>query len=475
MPWPTTARMSRATCAACRSWRPRTTPASPPERSKSLRSVFPKLGPLETSSGLFLSLDRPSPRSRATGSALRRGGMRHPSLHHLDGERKHDGRAALARDIEQGREITQLHRLRHRRQDLGGVEQLLRRLLLSLGVDDLGAAGAFGLGLAGDRADHALVEIDALDLHGRDLDTPPLGLLVEHVLDVGIELVALGQHLVEIVLAEHPAQRGLRKLAGGGEIVVDLNHRALGIDDAEIDHGVDFDRHVVARNHVLGRHLVDDHAKIDPHHLLHQRHEQEEPRSLGAGVTPEGEHDAALVFAQDPDRREQDDHDEDRQKGDGGEGKHWSSSLWSVGDRQAGSTTRTRPSRLMTLMRAPGCSGRRARARQISPLTRTLPSSPSHATVSPSVPSSPSLPVTTGRRHDRSSIVRTSRNSAAVVAVAAATTESERVRPGAPGGNIMIAPITNATIPPTPMTPKEPIWASATMRAIPSSTSAAPA
>src|SRR5215475_10046253 len=407
--------------------------------------------------------------------ALCRGGMRCPSLHHLDRERKHDGRAALTRDIEQGREIAQLHRLRHRRQNLGGVEQLLRRLLLSLRVDDLGAAGAFGLGLAGNRPDHALVEIDALDLHGRYLDTPPLGLLVEHILNVGVELVALGQHLVEVVLAQDPAQRGLRKLAGCGEIIVDLNHRALGIDDAEVDHGINFDRHVVARNHVLGRHLVDDHAEIDPHHLLHQRHEQEESRSLGAGVAPEREHDAALVFAQDADRREQDNDDENRQKGDGGEGKHRSSSLWSVGNRQAGSTTRTRPSRLITLMRAPGCSGRRARARQISPLTRTLPSSPSHATVSPSAPSNPSLPVTTGRRRDRSSIVRTSRKSAAVATVAAPTTESERVKPGAPEGNIMIAPITNATIPPTPMTPKEPIWASATIRPIPSSTSAAPA
>jgi hypothetical protein len=80
-----------------------------------------------------------------------------------------------------------------------------------------------------------------------------------------------------------------------------------------------------------------------------------------------------------------------------------------------------------------------------------------------------------GRRRDRSSIVSTSRNRAAVATVAAPTTESERVKPGAPEGNIMIAPITNATIPPTPMTPKEPIWASATIRPIPSSTSAAPA
>src|SRR5262249_45486520 len=39
MPLPTTSRTSRATCAACRSWRPRTTPASPLKRQKSLRTA----------------------------------------------------------------------------------------------------------------------------------------------------------------------------------------------------------------------------------------------------------------------------------------------------------------------------------------------------------------------------------------------------------------------------------------------------
>ena len=136
--------------------------------------------------------------------------MRCPCLHQVDRERKHDGRAALACDIEQRGEVTQLHRLRHRRQDLRRLDELLRGLLFALRVDDLGAARAFGLGLAGDRPDHALVEIDALDLDRRYLDPPRLGLLVEHVLDVGVELVALGQHAVEIVLAQHPAQRGLR-------------------------------------------------------------------------------------------------------------------------------------------------------------------------------------------------------------------------------------------------------------------------
>src|SRR5262249_55953938 len=385
------------------------------------------------------------------------------------------GRAALARDVEQRRQIAQLHGLRHRRQDAGGLDQLLRGLLLAFGIDDLGAARALGLGLPRDGADHALVEVDPLDLDGGHLDAPGLGLLVEHVLNVGIELVALRQHLVEVVLAQYPAQRGLRELAGGGEIIADLDDRPLGVHHPEIEDGADLDRDVVAGNHILRGHLLDDDAQIDPHHLLDQRHEQEKSRSLGAGVAAEREHHSALVFTQDAHRREQEDDDDDRQDGGECDGNHGFPPCRLRRDRQAGSTTRTRPSRSTTLMRVREGSGADAGARQISPLTPTLPSLSSQATVSPSAPISASLPVTTGCRRDRNSMDSTRRNSAAVATAVAPTTGSDRVKPVAPGGNIMIAPITKAAMPPTPITPNAPIWASATISATPSSTSAAPA
>ena len=92
-----------------------------------------------------------------------------------------------------------------------------------------------------------------LDLDVGDLDAPGVGLLVEDVLDVGVQLVALGQHLVELVLAEHRAQRGLRQLAGRLQIVLDLDDRPLRVDHAEVEHGVDLHRDVVARDHVLAR------------------------------------------------------------------------------------------------------------------------------------------------------------------------------------------------------------------------------
>jgi len=96
---------------------------------------------------------------------------------------------------------------------------------------------------------------------------------------------------------------------------------AFGIDDAEIDHGADFDRDVVARDHVLRRHLVDDDAQVDAHHLLNERIKQNEPRPLGAGEAAERENHAALVFAQDFDRGVEKHQNQNDDDGDGGE-KH---------------------------------------------------------------------------------------------------------------------------------------------------------
>ena len=90
-------------------------------------------------------------------------------------------------------------------------------------------------------------------------------------LDVEVELLALGQHLVELVLAEHRAQRGLRELARRLQEVLDLDDRLLRIDDAEVHHRVDLDRHVVARDDVLRRHVEHHGAQVDAHHLLDDR------------------------------------------------------------------------------------------------------------------------------------------------------------------------------------------------------------
>ena len=115
-----------------------------------------------------------------------------------------------------------------------------------------------------------------------DLDAPGVGLRVEDGLDVDVQLVALGEHLVELVLAEHRAQRGLRELAGRLEEVRHLDDRELRVDDAEIDHRVDLHRDVVARDHVLAAARRAPRAQVHAHHLLDARHDDDQARPLDA-------------------------------------------------------------------------------------------------------------------------------------------------------------------------------------------------
>ena len=64
----------------------------------------------------------------------------------LDREWENDGRAFLAGNNPKCTKIAQLHRLGPLGEDLSGFEQFLRRLLLSFGINDLGASLTLGLG-----------------------------------------------------------------------------------------------------------------------------------------------------------------------------------------------------------------------------------------------------------------------------------------------------------------------------------------
>ncbi|MOA27403.1 hypothetical protein D3C78_1482800 [compost metagenome] len=142
-----------------------------------------------------------------------------------------------------------------------------------------------------------------LDLDVGDLDAPGVGLGVEHLLDVQVQAFAFGQQFVQFVFTQHRPQRGLRQLAGGGQEILDLDDRLLRIEHAEIQHRVDLDRHVVAGDHVLRRHVQHHGAQIDPDHLLDHRNQQDQAGTLDLPEAPELEHHPALVLAQDAERR----------------------------------------------------------------------------------------------------------------------------------------------------------------------------
>ena len=230
--------------------------------------------------------------------AGRRRGVRQPleKTAQLQRERKDDGVGTVGRDVAERRQIAELHRLRPGRQDLAGLGQPLGRLELALRVDDLGTPETLGFRLLRYGADHPLVEVDVLQLDVRDLDAPGVGSLVEDLLQRRVQSIPLAQHLVQLVLAQHRAQRRLGQLARRLLEVLDPDHGMLRIDHAIVDHRVDLHRDIVLGDDVLARHVEDADAEVDPDHLLDHRDDQDQARSFHFPEAAELEDDRALVL-----------------------------------------------------------------------------------------------------------------------------------------------------------------------------------
>src|SRR3546814_16945331 len=90
--------------------------------------------------------------------------------------------------------------------------------------------------------------------------------------------------------------------------------RPFRIDHPKIDHRADADGDIVARDHVLCGHVEHHCPQIHADHLLDIGDEKDEAGALDGGEAAEGEYDAALIFAQNLDRRcpEQQNEDERR-------------------------------------------------------------------------------------------------------------------------------------------------------------------
>ena len=234
-----------------------------------------------------------------------------------------------------------------------------------------------------------------LDLDVGHLDAPGVGLRVEHALDVDVQLLALGEQLVELVLAEHRAQRGLRELAGRLEEVLDLDDRVLRVDDAEVDHRVHLHRDVVARDHVLRRHVEHDGAQVDAHHLLDARDDDDRapaPSRAGsarAGTPPPRSYSRRMrlieMTSTSASSRSTARDSRSRQ------------ATWLSSSRRLANTSSTRPSMPVTRTRSPAPHRLAARARATS--RRAPAPSPRRrnpAITSPVAPIISSRPVTTG-------------------------------------------------------------------------------
>src|SRR4249919_1090250 len=487
-PW--VARSPRACAMTAR--HPNASPSNPPPASApSVPCVGPTIACSSTGPSTCCSIPRPcaGPQNRcistnaavsrlhrrrapeAPANRLRIATPRQQLVDHVDRQREDDGGTLLPGDFGKRLQVAQLDRARVAPEQAGGLDQRCRGLLLAFGVDDLGATQALGLGLARDRADHDLVEVDALDLDVGDLDAPGIGLRVEDGADVVVELLALGQHLVQVVLPQHRAKRGLRELAGGFVEVFDVDDRFLRIDHAEVHDGIDLHRDVVARDHILGRHIHDDGAQVDTHHLLHDGNQQDQARPLHLPESPQLEHHAAFVFAQDLDRTEEDGGEqydrgqvEDDVHGALRQG-HWSS----------GTTSSTRPSIAWTRTDCPRRTGDSDTACQTSPRIRTWPRPWKSLVAMARCPTSSCMPVTTGSLRARAASQIRAMNPSALATAMPRINCPGTPNPGTSVSNRISDPATSATRPPMPSEPKLGMANSAAIRATPNTSSATPA
>ena len=170
-------------------------------------------------------------------------------------------------------------------------------------MNDLRALLALGLGLTRHGALHVGRQIHMFDFNRRHLDPPWVGVLVEDLLQLLIQPLALREQIVEVDLSQHAAQRGLGELRRGILKVFDDDNGLVRFHHAEIHDGTDLDRHVVARNHILRRHVEDHRPEADAHDPIDWReHEDDAGPFRGDEQFTEPEDHAALVFRQDLDR-----------------------------------------------------------------------------------------------------------------------------------------------------------------------------
>lgn len=132
---------------------------------------------------------------------------------------------------------------------LGDVD---RALPLSFTLEDLGALAALGGHLAVHGLDDGRGRVDVADLVAQAAHAPVGGGFVDGLGDVGVERGALLQHVVEGQLANFGAHGGLRELGDGVVGVLDAVGGLEGVEDAGVQHAVEFEGDVVGGDGALG-------------------------------------------------------------------------------------------------------------------------------------------------------------------------------------------------------------------------------
>ena len=147
------------------------------------------------------------------------------------------------------------------------------------------------------------------NLYRRDLHPPALGHLVHSGLQEVVDLIALGQHIIERnVTHNRPESRGGNPLRSPGE-VLDLDHAGDWVKDSRIDEKVDGDRRIVLRDTGLVRDLQIRLTEVHPNGPIDDRNDDHKTRPLRPWEDfAQTEDDDALIFRDDLDAGDQEDH-----------------------------------------------------------------------------------------------------------------------------------------------------------------------
>ena len=188
--------------------------------------------------------------------------------------------------------------------ELRGVGQFLGGFELGFGFDDACAFLAHGLGLHGHHALHVLGDFYVLHFQQFDVNAPWLGRLSNVLLQESIDLVALFQNFIEIMLADDVTQACQRDLLHRGTETLNGEYGFLRILDPKPEHCVHFHRYAIAGDGFLLLDRIGDDAQIDAGFVFDAVGDQpEQAGSTQADEAAEAEDDATLVLAGDANSR----------------------------------------------------------------------------------------------------------------------------------------------------------------------------
>jgi hypothetical protein len=179
---------------------------------------------------------------------------------------------------------------------LGTLRAVDGGLAVALGFGDQGTLGAVSGEQTGHRRLNVGLRRDLAYLDPFHLYTSARGLGRKLHLQPLVDGLALGQHLLDGDAADHGAEGRRCHVPHGSNVVVDVDDRGLGVNDAHVDHKIDIDARVVLGNRGLRRLVEHNFSLIDLDAAIDERNQDDQTWSAGPDVPAQPEDHGPFVL-----------------------------------------------------------------------------------------------------------------------------------------------------------------------------------